>query len=387
MTPINKIQKIKSTENDSHIKTSLSILSNNTKSEFSKELSNIQNFKYKKFEQNNNNLYSDKEETTISFKHECSSNNLNSQTINGSSMNLDLTSKSNVKLKNYLKKEVTDPIKKSAYDINSNNNSSNNSSNLNNLISNNLVGACNNNNYMLSLPNNIGNNVYKSNINIMNQDVCMAGNNKMIKTNLSKFKSSAISIKPMTGKSKTNKNNSCNYVNAKSQIIKEKKNISNKNLNFSNNSINNINNISCNNNFTNSRKTLITQPLLLKNETNGIPNYTNNNGKNNNPLIKEKIGESNGHIINNIIKNKYDYNYSNETEINLQTNVSYSINSEIIKAKPIKFNKHESSEKTIENKIDNIINKNIGKIKFQLDSLDKFLKVFEKETELIKKNI
>jgi len=290
---------------------------------------------------------------------------------------LDITLKSNGKLKNYFKKAVTDPIKKCAYDISSNNNSNNNSSNLNNLISNNLVSACNNNNYILSLPNNIGKKLNKSNLNCINQDLCFTGNNKIIKTNLNKFKSSAISIKPMIGKSNNNKNNSYNHVNTSSQIVKEKKNNTNKNLNFSNNSINNIN---YNNFYTISRKNLITQHSLLKNET-------NNNGNHNKSLIKDKNGESNCLIINNIIKNKNDNIFCDEAKINLQTNVSYSLSSEVIKAEPVITNKLEACEKTIERKIDNIMNENIGKIKFQLESLDNFLRLFEKETELIKKNI
>lgn len=354
----------------------MSLISNN-KSDLSKDYSNIQNLK-QKIDLNNIN-YSDKEETTISFKNEISSQNMNNQTINVSNSNLDFNPKCNFKLKSYLKNISTEP-NKSNYEINYNNNSGSNCNlaNLNNMNNHNIVT---NNNYLLSLPNNPSN-INKSSTQIINQDHLNIHNNKLIeKTNLNKFKYSAISIKSITGK--TNKNNSCNYTGSNNNNNKKYKNKNKKNLNFSNNSINNNNNSIINN----SRKILTTSNnTSLKNEIGGSLNY--NNHVNNNIQTKGN-NDSISLMISSILsnsKNKTASNFFDETKIPNQSNVSYSFKSEVIKIKPIKTNKLNGSGVTVHRKIDNIINENITKIRSQLDNLDYLLNEFKLDTEFIKKN-
>lgn len=434
--------KNKKSEKESLNKISSSVLSNNAKSENkAKELSNIiANFKHKKLELNNI-PYSDKDETTISFKNDLSSNNINCQTINVSSSNIldNYNKKCNLKLKSYMKNTVTDP-NTSCKNINNNNvyniintttnqnevkdinnNSISNSANLNFYVNKSLAAS---NQYLLSLPNNINANNGKRNL--FNSSTATITNifdnnnnnnfKNVINSNLNKFKNSAVSIKPFIEKSKINKNNRCNLTgnsNYNSNNNKLKVNNSNKQiakmlLNFSNNSINkNINNNyynvdnnknyntnSLKNNFTGSGKLLITtnNTSLMKNYSNNL-DYNNKNISNknlNNKINNKNTNDSSSLMISSIFsnsKNKTALNFLDESKLQTQSNVSYSFKSnEVIKIKPIKPANLDGANKEIDRKIDSIIFNNIDNIKSQLDKMLNFVKEFEKETDFVKKN-
>lgn len=346
------------------------------------------NMKSLKFDNNpNNNFNSDKEETkeaTVSFKNDNSScNNINQSSINNlninissnnnnniminnidnnstnniignntsTSQNQDFGSKYNLKLKTYLKNAIPDS-KKSCYEYTSSNNSVNNLNNLN--------------------PQHIhGNN------NIMNNII--SNDKTTIKTNLNKFKLSAVSIKTTNKNNNTynyNKNANTNNNNVNSQInnnnnLNKNKsthmnmnssNYSNfKNLNFSNHS-NNKKNFATSNN---------TSSIKMENA-----NYNNN--------IKG-TSDSSCFLLSSILnssKNKNSSTFFDESKIPTQSNVSYSFKSELVKTKPVVSSNF--IDKTGSKKIDYILSENVKNINTQLNCLDSILKEFEKETNEVK---
>jgi len=325
------------------------------------------NLKHKKLDLNNI-PYSDKEETTISFKNDLSSNNINNQTINfSSSNNLEFqnSTKCNLKMKSSHMKNTI--INTDSNTSNSNININNSSCNNNEIKNSNCISVCNstnlnfygNNNsaesnqFLISLPNNpiTSGNLNKSTITTLNHELNIINNfynynnntdnTKITKSSVNTLKKFAFSPKPLstvTASNKINKNNRCNIVssansnpnsnlyNYNSQISKTRmhnqnhKQISKKLLNFSNNSINNnTNSLNNNNNNNNSF------------HNNNISSKTNNfagsrkqlsSSNNNTLLVKQNSNiltylNSNGNLNYNILnKNANDFSNIHNNNIN-----------------------------------------------------------------------
>ena len=258
-----------------------SILNNKSELNFSKEFSkklneNIQNTEI------SNIPYSDKEETTVSFKNDISNNHILNSTNNDSTLKINVKTKSN--LKNILNNSIN---KKNSSDINTTN-----STNLN---------------------NNLLEKTLKKNIFV-------------------KINSNSIS--------QTNKNKDKNKLNILSTNNTYKKN---------NTSINN---------------SVVKLDSINYNKLNELNNY----------YLKGLINSSKN-------KSSINKNFLSHSKSPLQSNISYSYKSDVIKINPIK---KIITEKTIERRIDDIIYQNVSIIKSHLNNLDNILKEFEINTENVK---
>lgn len=138
---------------------------------------------------------------------------------------------------------------------------------------------------------------------------------------------------------------------------------------------------------TNKKKDKNKLNILSTNNT-----YKKNNTSINNSAVKldsinyNKLNELNNYYLNGLInssKNKaiISKNFLSHSKSPLQSNISYSYKSEVIKINPIK---KIITEKTIERRIDDIIYQNVSVIKSHLNNLDDILKEFEINTESVK---
>ena len=114
-------------------------------------------------------------------------------------------------------------------------------------------------------------------------------------------------------------------------------------------------------------------------------NNHNNSVKLENNLNLNKNNDSTLNLQSSILsssKNKTNSNFFDESKLlPSQSNISYSYKSEVIKIKPVK---RIIIGRSIDNRIEDIINQNIPVIKSHLSNLDNILKKFEDDTKNIK---